>query len=292
MTAGLVGVSVAALILGIFVLVTGLIPQAVHNRDSVSTEISTGWFTRLRTRARELTPRQRMVVAAALLAGLVAFALTRWVVMLILVPVAVLGLPVLLRAPRNRELELLQDLDRWVRGLATSLPTGKSITDAIRATRRQAPAGLAEPVAVVVARLDARWNTADALRAMADDLASPDSDAIIAALMLASERGGVGASQTLEALSDAIQERLRARREIEAERAKPRIVVQQITLITAVVLLVGLLAGGDFFAPYGTALGQVILASLITAYIGSLVILRNKTLPRRRERILVHPDAR
>lgn len=292
MTAGLVGASAAALILGLFWFLDGVIPQAVHNREGVSTEISTGPLGRLAKRARLLSARQRIVLAVAFIAGLVAFAITGWVVMLALVPIAVLGLPALLRAPRNHELELLQDLDRWVRGLATSLPTGKSMTDAIRSTRRQAPARLSEPVTVMVARLDARWSTADALHSMADELDSPDSDAIIAALILASERGGMGASQTLEALSDSIQERLRARREIEAERSKPRVVVQQITLITAVVLGIALVVGGDFFDPYRTATGQLILAALIAAYVGSLVMLRRMTLPRRRERILVHAGTR
>ncbi|WP_342372448.1 hypothetical protein PCC79_16155 [Propioniciclava soli] len=58
------------------------------------------------------------------------------------------------------------------------------------------------------------------------------------------------------------------------------------TLITLVVLTGAFLFGRGFFAPYGTPLGQVLLAVLLTLYVGSLVMLRRMTLPRRRERIL------
>ena len=109
---------------------------------------------------------------------------------------------------------------------------------------------------------------------------------MLAALSLAADRGGTGATATLNALADSIQDRLKAQREIETERAKPRIVVRQVTLITLVVLGLALTFGREFFAPYGTPVGQVILLCLLALYVASLVMLRRMTLPRRRERIL------
>ena len=103
---------------------------------------------------------------------------------------------------------------------------------------------------------------------MADDLDAPDADAVLAALPLAAERGGTGATATLNALADSIQDRLKAQREIETERAKPRIVVRQVTIVTVSVLALALMFGRDFFAPYGTPVGQVILLSLLAAVRG------------------------
>lgn len=245
-----------------------------------------GPVTRLRHRWQDLPRVWRLMWVVAVCAGLVAFLVTGWVVLLVIVPAAILGLPWLLAAPTNHELIMLQALDQWVRLLATSLLTGKSVPDAIRATRHQAPEALAAPVQMVVSRLDGRWSTTDALRAMADDLDSVDADAVIAALMLASQRGGTGTSETLHALAEATQERLRAMREVEAERSKPRIVVRQVTMITVAVLGFSMVVGHQFFAPYGTAVGQVVLAALLAAYIGALVVLRQRTLSRRRDRIL------
>ena len=237
-------------------------------------------------RLRPMIRKHGVRLALGLIGGVAFAAVSGMTVMVVVVPVAAVGLPILLGAPVNRDLELLQALDRWIRSLAAMLPTGRSITDAIRLSRRQAPEQLAAPLGLLVARLDDRWTAPEALRAMADELDSADADAVLAALSLAAERGGTGATATLNALADSIQDRLRAQREIETERAKPRIVVRQVTIVTVVVLVLAMLFGRDFFAPYGTPVGQVILLCLLSLYVGALVILRRMTLPRRRDRIL------
>lgn len=238
-------------------------------------------------RAGGAQSRRRLAgLGIGLVLGALSAVLTGWPLLIVLVPLAVVGLPVLLGNPPNHDVELLQALDRWVRGLIALLPTGRSIADAIRVSIRQAPDQLTAPLALLVARLDDRWSIRHALLAMADDLASADADAVLAALALAAERGGTGATITLTALADTIQERLKALREIETERAKPRIVVRQVAGITATVLAAAMVFGREFFAPYGTPAGQVILAALLAVYIGSLAALRRMTLPRRRERIV------
>ncbi|WP_026928435.1 type II secretion system F family protein [Granulicoccus phenolivorans] len=234
------------------------------------------------------TPRRRrnlrLLVGLAL--GFVVFALTGWVLALLLVPLAVIGVPYLLGNPENRDIRVLEALDRWVRTLAATMVTGHSVTDAIRTSRRNAPELLREPVNLLVSRLNDRWSTRDALQEFADRLDSPDADAVIAALSLAAHRGGTGATRTLGAIAESIQDQLRALREIEAERAKPRVVVRQVTGISAVVLIAALLTSGAYFDPYRTPFGQVLLALLIAGYAGSLLMLRRLAVPRRRDRIL------
>lgn len=236
--------------------------------------------------ARRFGARRLAIAAGWTVVGVVAASITGWPVLALLAPVLGIGLPILLGRPGQRELELLQALDRWVRTLAAILPTGRSIPDTIRFSVRQAPELLASPLALLVERLDDRWTLQQALYTMADELDSADADAVIAALALAAERGGTGAHATLLALADSIQERLKALREIETERAKPRIVVRQVSIITLVVLAGALAFGGSFFAPYGTGVGQVILTVLIAAYLGSLLALRRVAAARPRQRIL------
>ncbi len=266
--------------LGIYLLVIGLRKRVPDPRPTATTGIS------LSQRWARVTRRAKLTLLAGVVAGVVGFALTGWVLLIVLVPVALLLVPWLLSAPPNRELDLLVALDRWVRTLASSIPTGKSIGDAVRATRTQTPPLLADPVTRACVRMDARWSTSDALLAMADELASADADACLAALSLASRRGGTGAAATLAALSTSMNDRLRAMREIETERAKPRAVVRQVTLITMVVIAAALLLGGNFFAPYRTPFGQALLALLLSLYLGSLVMLRRRTQTRPRDRIL------
>ena len=76
---------------------------------------------------------------------------------------------------------------------------------------------------------------------------------------------------------------VRARREIEADRAKPRATARYVTLITVGVLLV-LGLTGQYIQPYSSPVGQVILVVLLSMYVATLVWMRamatGKPLPR------------
>lgn len=282
LAAALCGVLVCA---GLVAVVRGVLGTSEPRPDRPASVVGTWarWTRRPPGPAGRSRDRR---LAAGLAAGLVLWALSGWAVAVVLAPALVLGIPFLLGDPPNRQVELLEALDRWVRSLAAMLPTGRSITDALRATARTAPPVLTPAVAALVGRLDERWATTDALAAMADELDSPDSDAVLAALMLAAHRGGTGATASLAALSESIADRLRALRDIETERAKPRVVVRQVTLVSLVMLGACVVLGGDFFAPYATPLGQVVLLALAAAYVGALAMMRRVTAPERRERIL------
>lgn len=259
----------------------GVLLVLVGARRSVrpSTQSSTGLWTRLRRRWTALPRSRRWWFGGVAAATLAVAIVTRWALALILVPAVAVGVPLLLSAPANREVEVLAALDRWVRLIGTSLSSGKSIRDAIFATRHQVSPVLNEPVSRLCTRMDQRWHTREALFALADELASADADAVVAALAIASAKGGAGARATLGAVSDSIQARLAALREVSAERAKPRVVVRQVTFITLGVLLGALLLNPQFFAPYATPLGQVLAAVLAAAYLGCLVVLRRMTIP-------------
>lgn len=266
---------------GVLLLVAGVVTPPAEPSNAKKRR-GGAFVQRVADVARRNGPR----LAIGLVGGVALAVITGLPLMILVGPIAAVGLPTLLGQPPNREIALLEALDRWVRTLAALLPAGRSIADAIRISARQAPPLLSRPLQVLVARMEERWSTRQALFAMADDLDSADGDAVFAALALAADRGGTGATATLNALADTIQDRLRAMREIETERAKPRVVVRQVTIITSTVLTAGLVFGRSFFEPYGSPLGQAILAALIAVYVGSLIALRRLTLPRRRDRIL------
>ncbi|MFD0867066.1 type II secretion system F family protein [Tessaracoccus lubricantis] len=261
--------------LGLTLVVAGLRRTVPAPSTGSSTDLWTSalrWWT-------TLTPRRRAWFGGAGAAGALVTVVTGWLPALLLVPGTAIIIPLLLMAPPNREIEVIAALDRWVRLLATSLSSGKSIRDAIFATRHQVPTVLTGPVGRLCIRLDQRWTMRDALFALADELCSADADAVVAALVIAAGRGGAGARATLAALSDNSQDRLRALREVAAERAKPRAVVRQVTYITLAVLGAALLFNGTFFAPYRSPLGQLLAVTLAAAYLGCLVVLRRQTVP-------------
>ncbi|WP_130866537.1 type II secretion system F family protein [Acidipropionibacterium timonense] len=277
--AGLCGVLVVG---GIILLLVGLVP-----RPRPSTPLSTRLWTTVDRRFRDLPAPLRRRIGIGLCLGIVGSVFTGWVVLVVLVPVLLAVLPALLANPPDKDLVVLAALERWVRLLCGSASTGKSVLDAIRATRAQAPDDLAGPLEALVIRLDSRWQPRDALVRFADDLDSPDADQVVAAIILAAELGGTGATSTLLALASSMQDRLRAHREIATERAKPRIVVRQVTVIVGVVLVVALAVGRDYFHPYATGPGQVLLCAYCAMYVGALWVLDRRSRPRSRERILV-----
>lgn len=275
--------SLGALIaLGVLSVISGL----HRSEPRLSTRRSTGLWKQLHNLWSSWSTIRRVWILASFVFGAVIAIATGWLIAIVLIPAATLGIPALLSEPPQHEIATLAGLDRWVRLLAPSIATGKSIRDAILSTRSQAPAVLSAPVTTMVTRIDQGWTTKEALLAMADDLASADADAVLAALAISSTKGGVGTRTTLTALSENTQERLHALREISAERAKPRAVVRQVTIITLVVLGGSILLGGNFFEPYKSPLGQALAICLAAAYVGALVMLRWRTIPAAAARFL------
>ena len=246
------------------------------------------WWARVTRRPQGSRGRQRdLILLLSMIIGCLLAMLTGWLILIVVLPLLALGLPYLLILPKPRDIQLLEALDRWVRSLAVTLGTGKSITDAIRISRRTAPPLLADEINLLVTRVNNRWETRDALMRFADAIDSPDVDGVVAALILASSRGANGASVTLQALADSIQAQLKGRRVIEVERSKPYVVVRQVTVISLSTLVLVFLLSPNFFAPYRTPLGQTLLSALLIIYLASLLLMRRKAHQPDRPRILV-----
>ena len=275
MGAVMAGTTGALAALGIVLLMGGL----RRTERKLPTRSSTSLWRRVLALWTSWTPLRQLWVVGSFVVGLVIAVATGWLIAIVLVPAAALGIPALLSEPPQHEIATLAGLDRWVRLLAPSIATGKSIRDAILSTRAQAPIVLRVPVATLVTRIDQGWTTKEALLAMADDLSAADADAVLAALAISSTKGGVGTRTTLAALSENTQERLHALREISSERAKPRAVVRQVTVITMLILGGSILLGGNFFEPYRSPLGQALAVGLAAAYVGALMMLRRRTIP-------------
>lgn len=223
-------------------------------------------WSRVRARRND----NRALMLAGLVTGLVGFALTGWPLLLVIAPAAVLGLPGLLAPHGRASVERLDAMAEWTRSLAGVLTVGVGLEQALIATSRSTPEAIRPQVEHLVARLRARWPTEDALRAFADELDDATGDLVAANLILGARRRGPGLAAVLESLAESVAADVRARRQIEADRAKPRAIARWVTIITVGVL--GVLAfTGSYVAPYKTPVGQVILAMLLAAYVGVLV---------------------
>lgn len=231
-----------------------------------------------------LSRRTRLLLAVGTALGLLVAVLTGWFIAIPVVPAAAAGLPVLLSAPPSAsEINRLEAMEEWTRSLSGILTAGVGLEQALISTLRSTPEAIRPEVTRLASRLRARWATEDALRAFADELDDATGDLIAGNLILGARRRGAGVASVLEALAESVAADVRARREIESDRAKPRSTARWVTIITVSVL--GILAfTGDYVAPYGSPVGQVLLVLLLGLYVGTLLWMRKmatgKPLPR------------
>lgn len=218
-----------------------------------------------------LSRRSRLLLAGGLVAGVVLALVTGWLLAVVVVPAGVVGLPCLLAfSGEDAKITKREALEEWTRSLSGVLTAGVGLEQALLATLRSTPEAIKPEVGRLVARLRARWSTEAALRAFADDLDDATGDLVAANLILGARRRGPGLAAVLESLAESVAADVRARRQIEADRAKPRETARAVTLITIGVLAV-LAFNGSYIAPYKSPIGQLLLLVLLAAYAGVLV---------------------
>jgi tight adherence protein B len=221
--------------------------------------------------------RRRLWLGGAVVGGILVWLLSGWALAVVVLPLLVVGVPLLLSSPPAAiDVARLTAIEQWTRGMSGVLTVGSGIEHAIVASLGSTPEPIAPMVGTLVARLNARWPTEDALRAFADDLDDATGDLVAATLILGAQRRGPGLAAVLDDLAATVAEEVRIRRGIEADRAKPRTTARWVTILTLGVL--GVLAlDREYIAPYKTPVGQLALFVFLSLYAGCLLWLRRMT---------------
>lgn len=213
---------------------------------------------------------QRRNIILGLIGGLALYVISGWLILLIAVPAAAIFLPVLLGGQgAKRVIGQLEGLETWTRSLAGSVAGDANLEQAIIHSARSAPESIREPVQLLIARIQSRIPTDDALQAFADDINDASADVIVAHLKLASRQRGAGLSRALGDAAESIHDEIKARRQIEADRAKPRQATRIVALVTIGFVLLAALSSpisGTFFDAYRTPVGQLIIAAFLGAF--------------------------
>lgn len=261
-----------ALVGGVLLLVAGLRPVVVDAAPRPGRGVG--------ARLRRLRRRTVIVAAVSAGAGLVVAVATGWLIALVVFPLGALGLPALLGdTGEARTIGRLEALAEWTRNLAGVLRVGAGLEGALADTLRSTPAAIRPEVSRLVARVRARWDVPEALRAFAAEFDDVTGDLVAATLILASRKRADGLAQILSGLAESVAAEVAARRRLEADRAKPRQTARIVTLITVVTLAV-LVMSGQALEPYRSPLGQLILAGLLGVYVGLLVVMRRMSTPK------------
>jgi len=265
----------ALIVAGIIGLVVGLKPAPV--RPSRSRPV----------RRKPMSAATKRLLLVGVVGGCLAWLVTGWALALIAVPVACIGVPMLLsNSGAAARIDRLEAMEEWTRSLSGVLTVGIGLEQALVATERSTPSAIRPEVQRLVARLRSRWNTEEAIRSFADELDDATGDLVAANLILAARRRGAGLAQVLESLAESVSADVRARRQIEADRAKPRATARWVTIISVGVLVI-LAISGTYVEPYRNPLGQVILVTLLAAYVATLVWMKRMAIGKPLARFLV-----
>ncbi|WP_106983228.1 type II secretion system F family protein [Streptomyces sp. NRRL S-237] len=256
---------------GLVGLVAGIVGTTAPKGPPVAARLRAG--RRLAGRDERMVRRTRLAVGA--LAAVVLWLVTGVFIAGALVFLAVIGVPWLLAPTKSATTRIgkLEALGDWTQRLANVLRLGRGLDEALQISRRGCPEEIVDEVADLVDRLQVGWRPTDALRLFGDALGDVTADKVVAALVLSAADRGPGLAQALDDLAESVHEEVARRRAIEADRAKPRTTMRWMTIITLAVIGIGFLIP-SYTAPYGTLLGQLVLAVLAAGFIGVLALMR------------------
>ena len=235
----------------------------------------------------------RGLLAAAL--GVAALAVTRW-------PAAgAIGAgigwsgPGLVGASRRRQrvMARTEAVASWAEMLRDTLAAG-GLREAILASRRVAPAPIAEEVAALAERSEYA-PLGIALRQFAHAVNDPVADHVVAALVVATERQASGLRDMLGRIAATAREQAGMRMRTEAGRARTYAQARFVVAFTPLFAVGVALMSPGYFTPFGTLAGQVVLVGVGGAFIASLWGLQRLAEPAMAARLLAQvgdPDGR
>ena len=233
--------------------------------------------------------RTRLLIGAAV--GLVAALFTGIPLLLVVIPAAIVGLPLLLGKQDTREQQLILALEAWARSLASTAETGKyTLREVIGITRGATPPLLRSAVDRLHARMSTSWSAAEAFKAFADELDSAYVDEVTIYLIQAAQFNSGGLARALSGVADTLAVQAKQRMEIFNEREKPRRTMQIMTGIVGIVLA-GLVVFSQTptIAFYRTPVGQIALLVIIGIFVLILVWAKSQTRVRPEPRIVLSP---
>ena len=187
---------------------------------------------------------------------------------------------------RARQVARTEAIAGWAEMLRDTLSAAAGLEQAIAATAVVAPFPIRTEVMRLAAALE-KERLAPALRSFANDLADPTGDLVVAALVLAASHEARKLSDLLGSLAGAARDQAAMQLRIEAGRARIRTstnVVVGSTLFFAAGLIV---LNRSYLNPFGTALGQAVLATIGVIFAGAFWWLDRMGRPSAPQRFLV-----
>lgn len=251
---------------GILLLVQGLTPTEVREHASTS----------LRDDLRRLTVRTGKRIPIAVGVGLLTLVLTQWPVLAIAGGLLVFFADALFggAASERQAYARLEGLAAWTESLRDTIAGAVGLEQAIPATAEAASPAIQSAVRDLADHLRVRMPMPSALHRLADQLDDPAADLVVAALLLNSRLRGPGLRDVLTSLSHSVRAELEMRGRIMAGRSSTRRSVQIVIGFSVLVVLGLRFFNPAYVEPYGTFVGQTVLAVVVALFAAGFLWLR------------------
>ncbi|MDF2258381.1 type II secretion system F family protein [Streptantibioticus ferralitis] len=225
--------------------------------------------------------------------GLLIGAVTGWVVGGLLAAMAAWSLPRILGSTSGEQERTarIEGIAGWTEMLRDTLAAAAGLEQTILATARTAPKAIRPQIEELAERLERGERLAPSLRHLADDLADPSADLVIAALILASEHQARQLASLLGELAATARAQVEMRQRVEASRARTR-TTMRVVVITTLSFASGLiLLNPTFLRPYDSATGQLVLLVIGALFTVAFIWLRRMARLEEPDRFLTGWDA-
>jgi len=219
------------------------------------------------------TPALRdLAIPAAI--GLLAFVLTRWVVVGFFAVLAAATLPKILKktAPGAGSARA-EAVASWTELIRDSLAASAGIAQAIVVTVPSAPLPIQPQVSQLAFRLNSGVPMTTALRSFAAEVADPAAEFLVCSLLLAADSRAQKLVDVLTALAVAIREEVAMRLRVDASRAAARSSVRTIVAFSLAFATILMVIAHSYLQPFGTLTGQLVLAVVGACYAGGLALM-------------------
>lgn len=232
-------------------------------------------------------------LALGIVAGLLALLATKWVVAGVSIGLLVGYWDRITgsSAVEKRAIARLDALASWTESLRDTIAGAVGLEQAIPASARDAAPVLRPHLDALVDRLRSRTPLPEALQHLADEIDDASADIIVAALILNARLRGPGLRQVLGALAKSAREEVDMRQRVMAQRSSTRRSVQIVVGVSIAFVLGLSIFNRDFVSPYGTPVGQLVLACVCGLFALGFWWLRKLSTIETPERFLVRDES-
>lgn len=268
-----------------------LLVYAIRGEGSGKVDGATPQRRRLSSRT---TRRRGQQLLAGALTGVVILALTRWVVLAVVLGALVAFWDRVFGGARHERAAIarIEGLAGWIESLRDTIAGAVGLEQAIPATAVNAAPSIRPSLNLLVDRLRVREPLPDALMKFSEDLDDPSADLVVAALILNARLRGPGLRDVLTALATSARDELDVRRRVESSRRSTRRSVQVVVGVIAGVATLLVLFNQAYVKPYGTVEGQLVLACVLAVFGLSVFWLRSLSGVAEPERFLITPTTK